>query len=78
MNKIYLDYLNYLELAKKYKRKVFFYNDEQREILRLAESLGYYKMPVDLELPKSKFNNSIENLMIIVSGSGPQVFKLNA
>ena len=33
-------------------------------------------MPLDLELPKSKFNNSIENLMIIVSGSGPQVFKL--
>lgn len=65
-----------LELAKKYKRKVFFFNDEQRELLRLAESLGYYKMPLDLELPKTKFNNSIENLMIIVSGSGPQVFKL--
>ncbi len=65
-----------LELAKKYKRKVMFFNEEQRELLRLAESLGYYKMPLDLELPKSKFNNSIENLMIIVSGSGPQVFKL--
>ncbi len=65
-----------MELAKKYKRKVFFFNQEQRELLRLAESLGYYKMPLDLELPKGKFNNDLDNVMVIISGSGPQVFKL--
>ncbi len=65
-----------LELAKKYKRKVFFYNKKQRELLRLVEELGYYKLPVDIELSPAKFRNDLEDVMVIVSGSGPRVFNL--
>lgn len=64
-----------LELAKKYKRKVFFYNPYQRELLAHAEKLGYYKMPLDLEMPASRFKNDMEDIIIIVSGNGLATFK---
>jgi ribonuclease J len=65
-----------LELARKFKRKVYFFNKKQRELLRLAEELGYYKLAPDLELSPAKFNNDLDDVMIIVSGSGPRVFNL--
>lgn len=63
-----------LELARKFKRKVYFANPAQRALLASAEKLGYYKMPLDLEIPKARFKNEAEDIIIIVSGSGLQVF----
>ena len=63
-----------LDLAAKYKKKVFFYNDEQRALLRLVEKLGYYRMPVGIEVSRENFNNDRNDLIILVSGSGPKVF----
>jgi ribonuclease J len=63
-----------LDLAAKYKKKVFFYNDEQRDLLRLVEKLGYYRMPVGIEVSRENFNNTRDDLIILVSGSGPKVF----
>jgi ribonuclease J len=65
-----------LELARKYKKKVFFYNKKQRELLRLVEELGYYKLSIDIELSPAKFKNELDDVMIIISGSGPRVFNL--
>lgn len=64
-----------LELARKFKRKVVFYNNHQRLLLTQVERLGYYKMPMDLELPLSRFNNDSEDVIVIVSGSGIATFK---
>lgn len=64
-----------LELAKRFKRKVVFYNEHQRNLLRQAEKLGYYKMPLELELPLSRFKNEAEDVLIIVSGSGIATFQ---
>jgi ribonuclease J len=63
-----------LDLAAKYKKKVFFYNDEQRALMRLVEKLGYYRMPVGIEVSRENFNNDRNDLIILVSGSGPKVF----
>ena len=65
-----------LDLAAKYKKKVFFYNDEQRDLLRLVEKLGYYRMPVGIEVSRENFNNERDDLIILVSGSGPKVFNI--
>ncbi len=64
-----------LDLAAKYKRKVYFHNEHQRNLLRHVEKLGYYRMPVGIEVSKESFDNTREDLIIIVSGSGPNVFK---
>ncbi len=64
-----------LDLAKRFKRKVVFYNDHQRNLLKQAEKLNYYKMPLELELPLSRFNNDSEDVLVIVSGSGIATFQ---
>ena len=64
-----------LELAKKYKRRVYFTEDEQRRILQDVEQLGYYKIPSSLILNKKDFDNSLQDLIVIVSGSGNEVFR---
>ena len=64
-----------IELANKYNRKVVFYDDELRAMLKAVEKMGYYRMPVGLEIAKNKFHNDLKEVVIIVSGSGDQVFK---
>lgn len=64
-----------LEFAKKYKRKVYFNNPQQRSLLAQAERLGYYKMPQELEVLEGRFNNDMEDIIIIVSGKGLATFK---
>ena len=64
-----------IELANKYNRKIIFYNAEQRKTLKMAEQLGYYHIPVGLELPNSHANTCMDNVVIIVSGSGSHLFK---
>jgi len=65
-----------LEMAKKYKRKVYFANPNQRKLLGLAEKLGYYKMPMELEVTEARFKNEMEDIIVIISGSGLQTFKI--
>lgn len=64
-----------LDLAAKYRRKVYFHNEHQRNLLRQVEKLGYYRMPVGIEVSKESFDNQREDIIVIVSGSGPNVFK---
>ncbi len=64
-----------IELANKYDRKIVFYNDSQRQYLKHVEKMGYYKIPVGLEVVKEKYNNKMDNVLVIVSASGPNVFR---
>ena len=64
-----------IELANKFNKKVVFFDDHQRNILRMVEKLGYYKIPVGLELKKTDLANYDKNVVVIVSASGSNVFK---
>ncbi|MBQ3418884.1 MAG: ribonuclease J [Erysipelotrichaceae bacterium] len=67
-----------LELAKKYKRKVFFHNPDHLKLLKHVEDLGYYKIPLNTIITNKEFNNDLDNVICVVSGSGKKVFrKLN-
>lgn len=67
-----------LELAKKYKRKVFFHNPDHLKLLKHVEDLGYYKIPLNTIITNKEFNNNLDNVICVVSGSGKKVFrKLN-
>lgn len=64
-----------LELAKKYKKKVYFYDDEHIKLLKSVDELGYYKVPRDVIIT-DKLDNNLEDVICIVSGSGNEVFKV--
>ncbi len=65
-----------LELASKYKKKVFFYSEEHVKLLKMVDDLGYYKIPRNVIITKNEFNNDMKDVVVVVSGSGNQVFKL--
>lgn len=65
-----------LELAKKYKKKVFFYNKEHVRLLKQVEELGYYKIPTSVIIDAKEFSNDLDNVVCIISGSGNKVFRL--
>lgn len=64
-----------LELAQKYKKKVFFYGERQRQLLDHIEKLGYYRIPKGLEVKRAQFKNEQKDVMILVSDVGPNVFR---
>lgn len=65
-----------LELAARYHKRVFFYDDDHIKLLDYTEKLGYYKVPKNLIVKRSEYKNDMEDVVVIVSGSGNQVFKL--
>ena len=65
-----------LELAAKYKKKVFFYNEDHVKLLKIVEDLNYYKIPRNVIIEKDEFNNDISDVVCVVSGPGNEVFKL--
>ena len=65
-----------LELAAKYGKKVFFYNDEHVKLLKMVDDMGYYKIPRNVIISRDEFDNDQKNIVCVISGSGNQVFKL--
>ena len=65
-----------LELASKYHKKVFFYDEDHIKMLSTVESLGYYDIPKNVIIDRQDFNNDLKDIVCIVSGSGNNVFKL--
>ena len=63
------------ELANKYNRKIFIYDDELRQLMMDMAKLGYYRIPAGLEIPPSEFSNDLENVIVIVAGNGANIFK---
>ncbi|MDO4500639.1 MAG: ribonuclease J [Erysipelotrichaceae bacterium] len=64
-----------LDLAKKYKRKVFFYDENHLKLLKHVDDLGYYKIPANTIVTHKEFSNDMTNIICVVSGSGKRVFK---
>jgi ribonuclease J len=65
-----------IELANQFKRKIVFYNKNQRRYTEHLEHLKYYKMPVNSEISIDNYDNDLENVVVIVAANGPNVFKM--
>ena len=65
-----------LELASKYHKKVFIYDDGLRELLQKVEKLGYYTTPPRLDIVKNKLDEVTSDIIVLVTGNGPNVFKI--
>lgn len=65
-----------LELANKYHKRVFIYDDNLRELFKKVEKLGYYFLASKVNMIKSKFSNDLEDVIVLVTGNGPNVFRI--
>jgi len=63
------------ELANKYNREIMIYDPEMRDLLADAARLGYYRIPAGLEIAPQNFNNDMENVIVIIGGTGSTIFK---
>ncbi|HEY4536823.1 MAG TPA: ribonuclease J [Erysipelothrix sp.] len=64
-----------IEVAKRYKRKLYFYGEKQRMLMRHLEKLNYFSIPKGMLLSPKEFNNDYKNVVIVVSDVGPNVFR---
>lgn len=64
------------ELAIKYKKKIFFANDNHRPYINYLKKLKYYQLPDKIELHPNQFNNHRDDVIIVVADQGPNVFRL--
>lgn len=65
-----------IENAIKYNKKIFFYDNEQNNLVNVISDLGYYNVSKVNIVNKREFDNSDDDIVIIISGSGNEVFKL--
>ena len=64
-----------IELATKYNRKVVIFDEELKSLMADMAKLGYYHIPPGLEVAPSAFSNDMENILVIVSGTGKSIFR---
>jgi len=64
-----------IELASKFNRKVLIYDDQLRTLMQDMASLGYYRIPVGLEIVPANFRNEDENDVVLIAGDGSSIFK---
>ena len=64
-----------IELANKYNRKVMIYDSELRALMADMAKLGYYHIPAGLEVAPSTFSNDLENVIVIIAGTGKSIFR---
>ncbi len=63
-----------IDLAIKNKKKIFFHDDSLKHIIDEMERIGYYKIPKELIVSKKDFNNDMEDIVILVTGTGKRVY----
>lgn len=64
-----------IELAYKYGRKIMIYDDELRNLIADLASLGYYRIPAGLDIAPQNFDNDLENVLVVIGGTGSTIFK---
>lgn len=64
-----------IELANRYNRKIMIYDEELRALMQDMASLGYYRIPAGLEIAPQNFSNDLENVILIVAGTGSTIFR---
>lgn len=63
-----------LNMAVKYKKKIFFHDDNLRKIIKQLEDIGYFKLPKGSVIEKKDFNNDLQDVLVMVTGSGKRLY----
>ena len=75
-NQNYFRIKEIINLAREYKRSLFFYDDRLRGRLKDMDELGYYSLPRSIEVTREKFSNDIEDIVILITETGGRIFDI--
>ena len=64
-----------IELAKKQNRRIFFHDKGIRDLLRHLETMKYYRVPKDMLISEKEFSDDMEDVVVLVSGIGKNLFR---
>lgn len=64
-----------IDLAKKHQRKIYFHDKDLCDLLKHLEQVKYYQVPKEMELTDKTFHNDMEDVMVVISGSGKNLFR---
>ncbi|MBR2825433.1 MAG: ribonuclease J [Solobacterium sp.] len=64
-----------IELAHKYHRKIMIYDEELRNLMQDMATLGYYRIPAGLDIAPQNYDNHLDNVVVIIGGTGSTIFK---
>ena len=64
-----------LDVAIKYRKKIFIHDDGLRHIIKLMEEMKYYTVPHDLFIDRKQFSDDMEDVLVIISGQGKNLFR---
>lgn len=63
-----------LDMCKKYNKKVFIHDSELRKTFKYLHDCGYYHIKKDMLVSSKEFKNSMEDIVVIVSGRGKRLY----
>lgn len=63
-----------IEMAKRFRKKIYFYGEKQLQLVKYLDNLNYYTIPKGMILDKQSFDNAMQDVVIVVSDVGPDVF----
>ena len=64
-----------IELAKKFNRKIFFHDQDMRDMLKILEEMKYYRVPKEMQVTEKNFDDEMEDIVILLTGSGKNLFR---
>jgi putative metallo-beta-lactamase family protein len=64
-----------IELAKKQNRRIFFHDKGIRDLLKHLETMKYYRVPKDMLISEKEFSDDMEDVVVLVSGIGKNLFR---
>ncbi len=64
-----------LDIAVKYRKKIYIHDDGLLHVLKLMEEMKYYRVPKELLIDRRSFHNDMEDVLVIISGQGKNLFR---
>lgn len=64
-----------LDLAIRFKKKVYFHGEEASYFLKHMEELNYYKFPKELVVSERNFDDMQDDIIVLISGRGKDLFR---
>lgn len=65
-----------IEIAKKKRRRIYFHDDYVKSLLKILEEMRYYSVPRELLVSDLQFKDEDEDIIVVISGIGKNVFRV--
>lgn len=64
-----------IEICKRMNKRIYFHDKELRHLLKHLEDMKYYQVPRELEVSEKNFNDELEDVVVVISGAGKNLFR---